>query len=200
MLILVTAPSVEPVTLAEVKTRFGIDYNDHDTFLTDAIAAARSWVERRTGRALVQQTWELRQDEFEAQIELPKRPTRSVSSVSYVDSEGDTHALDAEDYIFIDGGDDSASMLIASDEWPTDLYDRPDAVRIQFVAGYEPSDDSPADYAANVPEDLKEVIRMYVGSLYENREAVLLAPTRQELMVTPLGLETLIAPYIVPRL
>lgn len=200
MLILITKPSVEPVTLAEIKTRFDIDYDDHNSFLTNAIAAARSWVERRTGRALVQQTWELRQDCFEAQIELPKRPTRSIESVSYIDDDGDTVTLDAEDYIFIDGGDDSASMLIAADEWPTDLYDRPDAVRIQFVAGYAESDDSPADYAANVPGDIKEAIRQYVGAMYEVRENVVLLPTRQELAVTPGAVDALIAPYIVPRL
>lgn len=200
MLVMVTAPSAEPVTLAEIKTRLGVDYDDHDAFLTAAIKAARMWVEKRCGRALISQTWEYRTEEFEDRMELPLRPVIELTSVKYVDEDGDEQTLDAEDYIFIDAGPDNAAILMPTDEWPEDAYERPDAIRIRFVAGYPPSDESPADYAANVPEDLKEAIRQYVGQVYELRESAVLAPTRQEIVEVPNSLSALLASYIVPRL
>jgi uncharacterized phiE125 gp8 family phage protein len=200
MLIRITGPSVEPVTRDEVKTRFDIDYDDHDDFLDSAIAAARRWIENRTGRVLIEQTWEYRLEDFEAELAIPMLPIMSITSVKYIDEDGDEQTVDGADYFFVDGGTSTQSILMPVDDWPTDVYERPDAVRVRFVAGYEPVDESPVDPASNVPEDLKAAIFMYVGHLYENREAVLLSPVRQELQVLPLGLEELIAPYIVPRL
>lgn len=192
MLVPIEPPDTDPVTLAEIKTRFDIDYDDHDTFLRSAIKAATAWVENRTARALIEQTWELRIEEFEDRIEIPKRPTLDIVSITYIDASGDEREIEEEDYLFIDGGPNNASVVMPVDAWPTDIYARPDAVRIRFKAGY--NDD------IGVPEDLKEAIRSLAGHYYENREAVLLSPVRQELQVTPLGLDSLVAPYIVPRL
>src|SRR5690606_17355472 len=104
MLVRITGPSVEPVTLDDIKTRFDIDYDNHDEFLTNSIRAARLWVENRTGRALVEQTWEYRMADFEAEMGIPMRPVMSVTSVKYVDEDSDEQTVDGADYFFVDGG------------------------------------------------------------------------------------------------
>lgn len=192
MLIQIEAPDSEPVTLDEIKTREGIDYDNHDAFIRNSISAARRWVEGRTGRVLVEQTWEYRLADFVSALAIPMRPIIGVTSITYIDEDGDEQTVADADYFFVDGGPNAESLLMPVDEWPSDVFSRPDAVRIRFVAGY--NDD------LGVPEDLKEAIRMQVGHFIENREAVLLSPVRQELQVTPLGLDELVAPYIIPRL
>lgn len=200
MLVRITGPSVEPVTLDDIKTRFDIDYDDHDEFLAASIAAARRWVENRTGRALVEQVWEYRLDDFDAAIAIPMRPVSGVTTVKYIDDDGDEQTVAGADYIFVDGGQNAESLLIPVDEWPSEVFRRPDAVRVQFTAGYAPIDESPVDPASNVPEDIKEAIRQYVGQMYELRESAALAPVRQEVVEIPNSLHDLIAPYIIPRL
>ena len=54
---LTTAPSVEPVTLAEAKDFARVDTSDSDTLLTSLIKVARRRVENETGLALITQTW-----------------------------------------------------------------------------------------------------------------------------------------------
>jgi hypothetical protein len=57
----VTEPSIEPVTLAEMKRhlRAFMSVTDDDDDITNLIVAAREWVEDYTGRALIDQTWRL---------------------------------------------------------------------------------------------------------------------------------------------
>ena len=54
-MILITAPTVEPVTLTEVKSQLGITTADtaSDTQLTRRITEARKWCETYLGRSLM---------------------------------------------------------------------------------------------------------------------------------------------------
>lgn len=54
---ILTPPTLEPVSLAEVKTFLRVDNTDEDEALVADIAAARDWVEERTGLRLMTQTW-----------------------------------------------------------------------------------------------------------------------------------------------
>lgn len=57
----VTEPEIEPVTLAEMKVNLHETdaVTARDSEITDLIIGARQWVERYTGRALIDQTWKL---------------------------------------------------------------------------------------------------------------------------------------------
>lgn len=187
----IDGPDSYPVTLTEVKAHLDIDYDERNAPLTAYIKAATGKLERRCARSFTEQTWELR-TVFPAagqSIEIPRPPMMSVTTFTYIDDDGDTQTLEEDvDFLVIEGGDNAATLMPV-DVWPTDAYDRPDAVRIRFVAGWE-----------DVPEDLKEAIKLLVGHYENNRENVILQPTRQELAVLPDGVEAIIAPYIVPRL
>jgi uncharacterized phiE125 gp8 family phage protein len=63
-LVCMVPPSLEPVTLAEAKAFLRIEDSTEDQVVTDLITAARQYVENRTGRALITQTWQLTDDGF----------------------------------------------------------------------------------------------------------------------------------------
>ena len=55
--VLVTAPTEEPVSLAEAKLHLRVDYTNDDVLIGALITAARQHAENDTRRALVTQTW-----------------------------------------------------------------------------------------------------------------------------------------------
>ena len=61
---LVTAPTIEPVTVAEAKLFARIDVTADDALVNDLITAARKWCEQWRGRAMLTQTWNLFLDTF----------------------------------------------------------------------------------------------------------------------------------------
>ncbi len=57
--ILLTAPAVEPVSLAEAKAFLRVEHNDDDGVIEALALASRIHVESRTRRALISQSWRL---------------------------------------------------------------------------------------------------------------------------------------------
>lgn len=90
---LITAPAVEPVTVAEARAHLYVGHSDDDAIIGAFIAAAREDCEHRTQRALVTQTWERTLDGFPAAISLPMAPLASVTSVKYIDGDGNEQTL-----------------------------------------------------------------------------------------------------------
>jgi len=88
------APASEPITLTEAKAHLRVetDFTEDDTIIGTFISAARESCEARTGRQLVTATYALRLGGFPCgdSIELPKPPLVSVTSITYVDTDGTT--------------------------------------------------------------------------------------------------------------
>ncbi len=162
-LTLITAPSLEPMTLAEAKLHLRVDGTDEDDLITALIVAARRRAEHLLTRALITQTWELTLDEFPAaDIQLPKPGVLSIVSVKYLDSAGVEQTVDSADYA-LDAATIPGWVLLASDAtWPT-TYDGANAVRVRFTCGYGPA-------ASDVPADVVAWCKLQVGALYRNRE------------------------------
>lgn len=176
-LALVTAPSVNPVTLAEVKEHLRVDTTDEDTLIATLISAAVDYVSGRsgfTGRALVTQTWDYYLPEFPANnapILLPLPPVQSVTSVIYKDENGTEQTLATSIYGTNNASEPAALVVKQDQTWP-ETYLAWDAVKIRFVAGYAPTGGgSPTDFASGVPDAIKAAIFLTVGDLYQNREA-----------------------------
>lgn len=212
----ITEPAFEPVTLADVYRHLRLDPDDSpathpdDTMLALQIAAARRRVERMTRRALILQTLRLSMAGFPVncdtiaalrwtrhdlvrEFRLHRPPLVAVDSVRYFDAENVLQTVDPSSYYTTDEQVPELRFT-ASFVTPT-VYDRPDAVRVQYRAGYpdagSPEGGSQADAAANVPSDLKAAILLIVGDLYENREAAILG-TIHEINPT---VEHLVSPY-----
>jgi uncharacterized phiE125 gp8 family phage protein len=162
----VTKPTIEPVSLAEARAHLRIDTSDNDAALSGYIFAARMWCESYTRRAFMRQTWNLTIDhDWPDCIDLPLQPVSSVSSISYVDSNGDTQTLAADQYTLTGTGADNFARIVPAYDvtWP-DLQCVPDAITVQFVAGY-------GTFTSDVPDPLRMAILLHVEILNDRNPA-----------------------------
>ena len=164
---LITAPTAEPVSTVEAKAHLRVDISDDDTLIDVLVAAAREDVEARSWRALITQTWELVLDEWPSKsfIELPRPPLQSVTSVKYKDQDGSESTWAASNYIVDTDKEPGRVHLANGISWPTVSLYPTSGIRVRYVAGY-------GDDAADVPRRYVQAIKLMVGHLYENREAV----------------------------
>lgn len=167
-LTLVTAPTVEPVNLLEVKKHCEIPGADahHDAHLLRLVTAARQYVEDRTNRAVVTQTWDLFLDTLpygDDTILLPKPPLQSVTHLKYYDTDGVQQTWASTNYVVSVSREPGRLRLAYNISWPSIQY-RPDAVVVRYVAGY--------GLQAAAPERLKAAILLLVGHWFEHRSEV----------------------------
>lgn len=169
-------PSDMPVSLIEAKAQCGVLHDDEDALLEGLIAAATSMVEDYLGRSLTTQTWRLTLDGFADRIILPRGPVRSVSAFTYLDTADAQQTVPAPTYLFFDGGDPQMVVRRRSASWPQS-GDRPDAVSITYIAGYE-----------TVPAAIKHAILMLVANWFANRETLLTGSIVAEMPLSTMAL------------
>ena len=191
---LITAPAVEPVTLAEAKAHLRVDHTAEDALIAMYLQAARQDCEEWTARAFVTQTWELVLDKFPAdEILLPRPPLQSVESVKYDDAAGQETTLATTEYD-VDSASQPGWVVPVTTGWPTSTFEGINSVRIRYVAGYL-MPDSPADLTSAIPGSIKAAILLHLGRLYENREDVVVGTVVNAM---PIGTaEYLLRPYRV---
>jgi uncharacterized phiE125 gp8 family phage protein len=138
----------------------------------------------------VQQTLDYTLPDFPAgDIILPVQPVASVTSVTYINGSGVSTPFTS--FTLISDGPRSRVVLDYNVTWPS-TREHGNAVTVRFVAGYDPTTDSPQSLTGNIPNDLKTAILMLVGDMYENREASTPFETNPNPAVT-----ALISPYIL---
>jgi uncharacterized phiE125 gp8 family phage protein len=168
-----TGPATEPVTTQEYKDHLRVDITTDDTLIDGLGTAAREWAEMYTRRAFVTQTWDVILDEFPGTqnerfqehrgdiILIPKAPLQSITSITYVDENGDSQTFSSGDYIVDTASEPGRVFPIINEVWPT-IQSVGQAVTVKFVAGY--------GAASAVPEGIKLALKMIVGAWYNNRE------------------------------
>lgn len=167
-LTIAAVPLALPVTLAEAKAFANIDHDDDDGLVSELIEAARDHLEQITSRVFVETTFMLTLDEFPPnEIQLPRSPLSSVSSIEYDDELGAEQTLSPSQYE-VDATTEHGWILPADGVWPT-TFDGINAVRIRFIAGYA-HPNSPEDHAARVPLRAKLAIKQLVSFWYGQRE------------------------------
>jgi uncharacterized phiE125 gp8 family phage protein len=169
-LTLVTGPSVEPLTLQEAKDHVRQDIAADDALITEAIKAARRYVENATGKALISQAWRLQRDTFPSYsgaIRLHRAPLIAVQSLKYYDEAEIEQTLSSSDYV-VDTSATYGEIAIGYGlSWPATLYRR-NAVTVNFTAGFGTT-------AAEIPAEYKWAVRLALGDFYMNREGQLIA-------------------------
>jgi uncharacterized phiE125 gp8 family phage protein len=161
---LITAATTLAVDLQSAKEHLRVTEATEDALITAMITAATETCEQITGRAIMQQTWELTLDAFPDAFELTRIPAIGVTSLKYYDTTGVLTTMAAESYT-MDIADDYGFAYVVPAyglTWPT-ARDQINAVALRFTAGYA--------NAAAVPEPLKAWIKLTLSALYENREA-----------------------------
>lgn len=187
-LIRTVAPTVEPVTMAEVKAHMRLDHASEDELLASLIRAAREEVERATGLALIDQDWRLVLDEWPANgtVSIALHPVKTITSVTAYGSEGEASLIDPATY--------HADMVSR----PARLHFEgvPKALRamngieVDFKAGF-------GEAGTDVPDLLRRSILLLVAHWYEFRASF--GPNDQPVGY-PAGYERLIAGYRMRRL
>lgn len=189
---LVTGPALEPITVPEAKDHLRILHSDEDDQVEALIAAARGHAERFTDRQFITATWKLTLDRFPCYwepIELPHPPLLSVGSVKYRDTADVLQTWSSSEYVV----DAPAGPYATTGRvypkfdkvYPTTL-DRPDAVEVEFTAGYGANPEA-------VPQQLRQAMLLLVGHWFENRETA--GPEMQEL---PFAAEALLNSFTRP--
>mgnify|MGYP003649325872 CR=1 FL=1 len=175
------APSLEPVTLAEVKTHLRVDHTDEDDYIAALISAAIEQLEGHVGilggRALVNQSWRQDFGGFAADLRLSLSPLVSVTSVTYYDADNAQQTLAASVYQAFDDALGPYLATAPGESWPS-AYGRVDAVSVTFVAGYGAT-------AASVPAPIRAAIMLAVGNWYDERGGALDMPPAAIALVRP---------------
>jgi uncharacterized phiE125 gp8 family phage protein len=159
---LFTAPTEEPLSLAEAKAQCRVDDELDDAELLRFIKAARLHVEKRLGQQLCTATLRLYLDRFKSRvIELAMPPLIAVSSVKYYDLAGELITMSPAAYD-VDNVDKPGRIAPSyGNFWPVTLPGL-NKVVIEYTAGY--------GAAADVPENIKHALRLIVGEWYIHRE------------------------------
>lgn len=180
------APSVEVVTVAELKEQTRVDFSADDAVLQAILNSAISHVDGYSGvvgRALVSQTWAVSADDFCDVMRLPLGDVIAVTSVQYYDTNGASQTASASLYGVYTDALGPFIELKANQSWPS-VDGRRDAVTITWTCGYGAA-------ASNVPAAIRHAIMLLAAHWYENREA----STEGSFEELPLGVKSLLLPF-----
>lgn len=207
-------PSGQVVTTAEMRAwlRFDDDDTTQDAAVTSLIAAATEWVEIKTGRALLTQTWQLTLDRFPRYSALgglqyqsdglwdQRVPLTELSSRYWPDKatirlpKSPAASVASVKYIDADG----TLQTLDPAKYVVDVTTEPARIIPAYGQIWPVTRSIPAaaqvvfvcgyGAAAAVPERVKTAIRLLVGHWHENREAA--GP--QALSEAPLAVDALL--------
>jgi hypothetical protein len=177
---LITGTSTLVVTLDEVKAQLRISGNTEDSYLTNLILSATNYFELKSGRDLINKTYATYPDNFPGNsggyapvlygsyyglgspILLKKSRLQSVTSIEYYKDDA-LVTFSSSNYYFTKEANNWPQIFLKQDSnWPTDLDNRAQAVKITFVCGFGTT-------AADVPMSIKQCLLQMITYLYENR-------------------------------
>ncbi|MES2036001.1 MAG: hypothetical protein V4466_17680, partial [Pseudomonadota bacterium] len=136
----IVGPASSALDLDDLKRRLKVEHTDDDVvldaFLQGAIAHAEG-PEGFTGRALIDQTWDLYLDRFPGAgrwhgfkpwhvqvahpdnvIEIPLPPLIAVEAFKYLDEAGNELDVDAATYVVDTASQPGRIVLLADSQWP----------------------------------------------------------------------------------
>lgn len=162
---LIGAPAIEPVSLADAKTWLREDGADEDELIQALLVAARMTLEAYTRRFFVTQNWRLVLDAWPepvastATLRIPFAPFQAVAAIRVYDANDVAETIGAETYrapSAIEGG--RATFKTA----PPAPGRATDGIEIDFTVGY-------GALGAHTPEPLRRAILTLVAHWRENR-------------------------------
>lgn len=164
---IITQPTAEPVTLAEVKSRLRLTDTADDTLITAQITIAREYVERILGRSLAVKTYAAFYEKFPCighPLILPVPPTTSVSAVKYLDPTTQTWLTwDNTEYLVGAMQEPAVIVEVSPNVYPpTVIVKGYSAVEVDLVSGV---------YTGPGASVALEAIRQITFYLYQNPDA-----------------------------
>ncbi|MCK4824250.1 hypothetical protein KA005_51335 [bacterium] len=172
--IIVTEPTSEPISLAELKldARIELTETSEDVKLNAAITASREHVEDITRRQLFTATWAYYLDEWPDgdKIKLPfgnLQTTNLVMSYDEVASDDSKNTVImtlTTDYLIETNGEQCGAIVLPYGEtWPSFTHWPTHSIKIQFQCGWTSR--------ALIPYKIKAAMSLISLDLYVNRES-----------------------------
>ncbi len=157
-------PLVEPLALDDIKAHINLrDFTDDDVYIPLLIKKSRIYFENLTRRSLINTTWVQRMDEFPEIIRLGRSPAGSVTSITYIDENGDPKALAGAKFQTDLFSEPARIAPVDTEIFPTTQPNTFNTVSVTFVAGYGAA-------ASDVPDDILGTLRGLVAHWYQHRE------------------------------
>lgn len=185
---LITAPASPALDTADARAHCHVTNTAEDTWFADAVEAATRLLQTHTGKRFITCTLDLIRDDWPGgptfepwqrtggrePLELPGPVQRVADTVDDDPPLGlgvyytqrfvaDELTLDPTTYV-VDVGDGAVEgriVLKYGQVWPPNL-EVANGVRVRYLAGY-------GDTAADVPDDIRQAIKVQVAEWYENR-------------------------------
>ncbi|MFM8702016.1 MAG: head-tail connector protein [Hyphomicrobiales bacterium] len=184
----ITGPSVEPITLAEMKLWLKVDGTEDDTVINALIVSARLAVEAVTKRALITQSWRVVLDAWRqgGLIRLPMGPLQAVTAARVYDAAGAATTVPVSNFLV-----DNSSRLprvIVTGQVPTPGRVI-SGIEIDCTLGFGAT-------GSTVPDPLRLAMRLLVTFWFENRGDVPISGAAN----WPESVLTLLTPYTTRRL
>ena len=169
--VLLSAPTVEPITLSEAKAHLRVDTNTEDALIQSLILASRLHIEAALDIALITQTWRLHLDRWPRarSLNLPLSPVQSLTAVRVFDGDDDNETVSNAAFI-LDGTANPARLVLSGSRSLPVPGRAANGIEIDFVAGYG---DEPSD----VPQPIRQALLLLTAHWYENREPVEIGAT-----------------------
>lgn len=184
-------------TVATAACSFGVTvikqspYSQEDSLIGTYITTARRYIENYLRRKLISQTWKyfLQAWPSKDNFMLPYGSLQSVASITYKDSDGNSSTFGSSYYIVDTDSDPGKIVLAYGESWPTISALYPiNPITIQFTCGY-------GDNRSDVPQDIRDSIKMLVGWMYEQRESSILGGTNMYQVIDNPIFDSLLGSY-----
>jgi uncharacterized phiE125 gp8 family phage protein len=178
-----TPPTVEPLTLVEIRAHLRLDTEEENALLSALAIVAREHLKRETGLVLAARDFRLCLDDWPADgiVTIARGPVRAVTAVTVYDGDGEPQAVDLAGHL-LDGEARPARLWLREMPEPGRMIN---GIEVEFVAGFGES-------GHDVPETLKRAMLLHVAAMFACRGVV--GPDAQPAVVPP-GYERLIAPF-----
>jgi uncharacterized phiE125 gp8 family phage protein len=130
------SPAIYACSLQEVKDHLRVNHSHDDDLIRSLLAGANDRVQQEVNRQLVTATYQMKiQSWWDREIRIPFPPLLKVNSITYFDEDNASQTLASSNY------DVSTYTTPGKIRWAYDatipsVYYRPDAVTIEFIAGY----------------------------------------------------------------
>lgn len=159
--VLLNGPALEPVSLADAKGWLRVDSDGEDALIGALVTSARLVVEAAARMLLVSQQGRLVLDRWPTgtELALPLAPIMRIDAVRTRDAAGDETLVAPETWRLSGGLHDPAIFFHAAPPAPGRSVA---GIEIDVTAGFGVA-------AEDVPEDLRQAIRLLVARWHERR-------------------------------
>lgn len=164
--VVASGPAVEPLSLTEAKLHLRVTNTVENDLVTNAILAARRYLEGFTGPIITQTIHEY----FDAfpggdRMCLSYPNVQSITSITYTDTADQVSTFAASNYQLsaYGKGRPSEIWLKYGKDWPIETLQTVDGVKVIYVAGFGAA-------ASDVPEEIRQAAKLLLGHFYQNRE------------------------------